>query len=345
MGRQELPGSPDPNEQFQRALTRPGGVAAATCATRVLRGVGPELAGAENPHSASNDVWLLPGYCLRMARRPGEGGLLREARLADVLPAEVGYPRILAAGVEEGYEWLLAERLPGLNLWDAWPTLTPRQRLEAVEELWRRHLALQQADSAALAGLMLPPHPRYRFTPSEAASQLRRLATAGVLEEGLTPALWGIIERGLTAIRMVPWRLVHGDPGFTNAQYHEGRVIGLLDLETACIAPCDMDLQPLLRMLADPLDDPGSPGPHGLPTPESFAGAFERLVQTAMPLLRQPGAPQRFRGYAVLFALTILDNALRRGVAAETLRGWTGDITAAAAGRSYVDRLWPGGAA
>ncbi len=77
VGRQELPGSPDPNEQFQRALTRPGGVAAATRATRVLRGVGAELAGAENPHSASNDVWLLPGYCLRMARRPGEGGLLR----------------------------------------------------------------------------------------------------------------------------------------------------------------------------------------------------------------------------------------------------------------------------
>lgn len=163
-----------------------------------------------------------------------------------------------------------------------------------------------------------------------------------MLEPPLASLCWERVERGLDAIRLVPWHLVHGDPAFSNVQWHDGRVIGLLDLETACVAPCDADLQPLLRMLADPLDDPGDPGPFGLPTLESFAGTFERLVEVASPLLALPGAERRLRCYAVLSELTILANALQRGVAASTLRGWAGRLRLVVNGTSYLGRVWSG---
>lgn len=339
-GSPESSGTSDPNDQFRHALTRSDGRAAVARADAVLRRFGAGVGVAENPRSASNDVWLAGGVCLRMARRPGPDSLFDEVRLAAVLPPEVGYPEVLATGVEDGYEWVLSRRLPGLTLWDAWPALSRDERMAAVEDLWRLHLALQRTDPDPLAGLRLPPPRRYRFDREAAAGQLRALEGAGVLEAELAPRVWDLVEGGLEAVRSVSWRLVHGDPGLTNVQCHEGRVIGLLDLEAAGIGPVDLDLDPLLRIFADPLDDPDSPGPYGMPDDESFAGAFDRLVAAAEPLLRLPGAPERFRGYAALFALTVLEGALRRGVPAGVLRGWAAQLRDVAAGRSYLDRIW-----
>lgn len=341
MGSLEPSGKPDPNDRFRHALTRSDGRAAIARAEAVLHRFGTSAEAAENPRSASNDIWLVSGFCLRMSRRSGPDTLFDEARLAAALPPEVGYPEILATGVEAGYQWVLSRRLPGLNLWDAWPTMTHDQRMTAIEDLWHRHLALQEANPKLLADLPLPPLRRYRFDREESAGQLRRLVGAGVLDEELAPSLWEIVERGLETARSVPWRLVHGDPGLTNAQCHDGVVIGLLDLEAACIAPFDLDLDLLMRVLADPLDDSDSPGPYGMPDEDSFTGAFERLVTAAAPILQHPGAPDRFRCYAVLFDLTILGSALRRGVPVETLRGWSARIRGVATHRSHLDCIWP----
>ncbi len=336
----ESPSSSDPEDRFRPASTRSDGQAAVLRAERVLARYGAGVETAENVRSASNDVWLAGTLCLRMSRRPGADTLLEEARLASVLPSEVGYPEVIASGIEEGHEWVLSRRLPGLNLWHAWPAMTLDQRMAAIEDLWRRHLALQETDLKLLAGLRLPPPRRYRFDPHESAAQLRRLVEVGVLEEGLAPTLWQLVESGQGSIQSVPWRLVHGDPGLTNVQCQEGVVIGLLDLEAAGIGPFDLDLDPLLRILSDPLGDSDSPGPYGLPDAESFAGAFERLIEVAAPMLHLPDASKRLRCYAVLFDLTILTSALGRGVEVETVRGWAGRLRNVAPHRSYLDRIW-----
>ncbi len=340
MGSLEPSSRPDPEDRFRHALMRSDGHAAIARAEAVLRRFGASVESAQNPRSASNDVWLAGEFCLRMSRRAGPDPLSDEVRLAALLPPEVGYPEVIATGVEDGHQWVLSRRLPGLNLWDAWPALTHDQRMIAVEELWQRHVALQRVDLDLLADLQLPPPRRYRFDRDVAARQLRNLVEAGVLEGDLASSIWEVIERGLEAVRAVPWRLVHGDPGLTNAQCHDGNVVGLLDLEAAAIAPIDVDLDPLLRMLADPLDDPDSPGPHGMPDAESFVGAFERLVTVAAPFLQLPGAPERFRGYAALADLTVLEGALRRGMPIEILRGWTVRVSDVTTHRSYLERIW-----
>src|SRR4051812_28886153 len=88
-------------DQFQHALTRSDGAAANARADAVLHRFGTSVAAAWNPHSASNDVWLAGAVCLRMSRRAGADGLFDEAQLASVLPAAVGYPPVLATGVED----------------------------------------------------------------------------------------------------------------------------------------------------------------------------------------------------------------------------------------------------
>lgn len=340
MGHKQSSSTSDPNDRFRHALTRSDGHKAVSRADIVLRRYGTSVEAAENPRSASNDVWLAGGLCLRMSRRPGPDTLFDEARLGAVLPPQVGYPEVLATGIEDGHQWVLSRRLPGLNLWDSWPAMTHDQRMTAVDDLWHRHLGLQETDPELLANLRLPQPRRCHFDRDEAEGQLRYLVEGGVLEDELAPPLWQLVERGLETVWSIPWRLVHGDPGLTNVQCHNGIVIGLLDLEAACIAPFDLDLDPLLRILADPLDDSDSPGPYGMPDADSFAGVFERLVTAADPVLQLPDAPDRFRCYAVLFDLTILGSALRRGVPVETVRGWSGRIQDMTAHGSYLDRIW-----
>lgn len=59
----------------------------------------------------TNLVWLEPDLVLRLCTRPGSTSLLRESRLAALLPAEVGYPEIVETGIAQGglrYARLLA---------------------------------------------------------------------------------------------------------------------------------------------------------------------------------------------------------------------------------------------
>jgi scyllo-inosamine 4-kinase len=327
-------------DQFQHALTRSDGAAARARADAVLRRFGTGVAAAWNPDSASNDVWVAGTVCLRMARQAGTDDLRDEAHLAALVPADIGYPFVLATGVEDGHEWMVCHRLPGTNLWDAWPVLTHPQRLRAIEDLWHRHLALQRTEITSLRPRHRVPPRRYALEREKALHQLQVLVEARVVDDAWAPQVWDLVTQGLAAAGAVPWRLVHGDPAFSNVQCAEGRVIGLLDLEAAGCGPCDLDLDPLLRMLADPLDDPGVPGPYGLPTAASFVGAFAHLVTVAAPSIQRPGAAERLRGYAVLFRLAVLATARERGVPVPVLRGWTRDLHALVHQQSYLDRIW-----
>lgn len=341
MARWDQPDRMHSDQAFQPAQQRSDGAAALERAQHVLQPFGADITAATNPQSASNDVWLVDQFCLRMSRQPGPDTLLEEAQLAALLPADVGYPAVIATGVEMGYQWMLSQRLPGLNLWEAWPVLTDAERRNAIADLWYRHLALQGTSVHLLPALAARQPSHYLLQHEQAAQQLRRLVTAGVIENGVAGPLWSLVEGGLNAAGQVPWRLVHGDPAFGNVQCHQGRVIGLLDLEAAAIAPYDLDLDLLLQFLSNPLDDPSPAGPYGLPDVTAFAGTVEQLVRVATPHLEPTKASTRLKGYAALSTMMVLDRALGRGVPTQVLREWTQGLSTLVGGGSYLDRLWP----
>jgi hypothetical protein len=76
-----------------------------------------DFGGAWRGPGWTNATWLTDELVVRVAAEPGPADLLRERRLVELLPAEVGYPAILDAGVWHGHEWVLTRRV-GFN----WPT-------------------------------------------------------------------------------------------------------------------------------------------------------------------------------------------------------------------------------
>ena len=107
----------------------------AAVAARVLRRHGVDPHTACRAGGWSSLTWLAGGLAVRVAASPGPDNLLREARLAARLPHAVGYPRVVDAGVEEGYEWTLTEEVRGASLRETWPALRWDERERALLEL------------------------------------------------------------------------------------------------------------------------------------------------------------------------------------------------------------------
>src|SRR5687767_4935119 len=99
---------------------------------------GIDFAAAERAGGWTNAVWLTEKLVLRLSMTQGNENLLREARLATLFPAVVGYPPIVDTGRMDGFAWSLAARLPGIPLAEAWSDVRPEQRRIALQELWER---------------------------------------------------------------------------------------------------------------------------------------------------------------------------------------------------------------
>jgi len=210
----------------------------------------------ERASSVTNEVWLTDTHSVRINRRPSSR-LYREALVAELLPPEVGYPRVVAHGGDRGQDWLIQERLPGRPLAHVWPGLTVEQRERAVAGLADRLAALHSTPAPA------------DLPPIDDSPQLLELGstdpTRPVVEalerairlEHVDPVL--LVEARDLVKRLAPTiipfeaaTLVHGDVTFENVLWHDDEVTALLDLEWARPGPSDLDLDILLRCAAYP---------------------------------------------------------------------------------------------
>jgi hypothetical protein len=66
----------------------------------------------EPASSVTNEVWLTPSHVVRVNRRPNQR-LRREAILGPTLPAEIGYPLVVAYGGRMGADYLVVKRVEG----------------------------------------------------------------------------------------------------------------------------------------------------------------------------------------------------------------------------------------
>lgn len=116
---------------------------------------GVDFSTARRASGWTNATWLAGGLALRVSVRPGDGNLLREARLGALLPPEAGYPVPIETGEVDGLQWALAPLAPGRCLGEAWDELGWNERISALEQLWQRVRAVHSVDLAAMAGLSL----------------------------------------------------------------------------------------------------------------------------------------------------------------------------------------------
>lgn len=279
----------------------PAAVARVTAlAAQILARHGVDVGTARRAGGWSNFTWLASGLALQIEAAVGGGDLLRTARLAALLPPEVGYPRVVASGVIESHEWILTEEAPGVNLGEAWPALGWDARIRALGELWSKVEAVHQVDPALAAPHVRPQSPFYAPTPAAAAAQLRQLGERVVLRPEQSAVLRAILDRFWAALPGAAIVLNHGDLTTENALWYQGRVGSLLDFEFAVLAPVELDANELLGLAyaqtetEDLLPDPTGAGKRRLQ---------EAAFRAVLPVLELPKASDRLHGYAVLLQL------------------------------------------
>ena len=292
------------------SIREKGSALAEVRARTALRGAGLDPAvPLTRASSVTNEVWLTPTHAVRV-NRTNNSRLAREARVAAVLPAAVGYPRVIAAGTGRGEDWLVSERVPGEPLAHRWPDLTRAERRRAVSQLAGRLAALHTTTP--------PPD----LEPVGRAPQLLEVGTsdptkpvvdalhAAAALEHVDPLL---IHEAIDLVRrtasvldpFVGPTLIHGDLTFENVLWHEGEVTALLDVEWARPGPLDLDLDIILRCCAFPQ----------LHVAEAFESRTHRHDYAEVPwwladdypaLFDFPGLLDRLRIYAIAYDVSSL---------------------------------------
>lgn len=205
--------------------------------------------------SATNEVWAAGDVIVRVNRRT-QARLRREAGIAAVLPPEVRYPEVLAAGTDAGEDWLVQRRVPGMPLVRCWPTLTVDERRRAVTEVIAALRALHAtAEPVGLPHAGEPPQllqPGAHATDPVCAALARAMELPHVDAGALRDAVgWVRTTRAALDPFEAP-TLVHGDLHFQNVLWDGEHVTAMLDLEFARAAPPDLDLDVLLRFCVVP---------------------------------------------------------------------------------------------
>jgi hygromycin-B 7''-O-kinase len=262
----------------------------------------------EAASSTSNQVFLTATHVVRVSSGLTTR-LTREAAIAEVLPAGISYPRVVARGTGAGDDWLVLERLPGRPLAHLWPDLDADTRRAAVNDLARALRTLHGSPvPAALAALEHPPH-LLRPGPEPLRSLYRGLEESARLpdvDRGLIAEVTRLVHEWSGAIDVdPPSALIHGDLTFENVLHDGVTVTGLLDLEWCRPGPADLDLDVLLRMCAHP--DLHVAEQHAdRARPEDYRQVPLWLAEEHPGLVAAPRLGERLRTYAVAYEVRSL---------------------------------------
>ncbi len=205
--------------------------------------------------SVTNEVWLTPNHVVRVNRRPNQR-LRREAILGPSLPAEIGYPLVVAYGGRLGADWLVLRRVPGEVLSRCWPSMTVAQRRSAIAQLATKLQRLHRTPGPSDLPRIDAPQMLRGDTLSPVMSLLVAIDEARLLDHvdrGIVDAVEQKVFELTPAIEPFDGEfLVHGDLTFENVLWDGERITAILDFEWSRPAPSDVELDVLLRFCCFP---------------------------------------------------------------------------------------------
>src|SRR5258706_2531168 len=143
-------------------------------AAEVAAQYGGDLKRMRRARGYSNATWVGDGVAVRITHTPVD--MAAEIALARALPNEVGHPRILGVGTIEGHDWIVTEEVRGQNLHEAWPTMTPEERRQAIRQLWARVRVVH--DATPSLRLLVGSQSGFIPTPDDATAAAVRVSAA-----------------------------------------------------------------------------------------------------------------------------------------------------------------------
>jgi aminoglycoside phosphotransferase (APT) family kinase protein len=257
-------------------------------AAQVVAQHGGDLRGMRRALGISNATWVGGGLAVRIANTSVVDGMAAEVALVRALPPEVGHPKILGVGTIEGHDWIVTEEVRGQNLHEAWPTLTPGERRQAIGQLWERVQVVH--DATPSLRLLVGSHGGFiPATADDATAAVVRVSTALGLTNVQRSRLHDIIGGYYRAATVVEQVVNHGDLALMNALW-DGEVVALLDFEFAVLGPVEIDL---CRLVSEALFSEDA----RRSDPDAGAVAFAIAARHADPL----------HGRALLLGAAVLD--------------------------------------
>jgi hygromycin-B 7''-O-kinase len=297
----------------------------------------------EPASSATNQVWLTPGHVIRVSSGL-TARLAREAAVAQLLPEEFPYPRIVAHGTGSGDDWLIGTRVLGVPLAHLWPELDRATRRAAVAALAAALRALHRVRvHEPLPPLERVPHllePTH--TPLAPLREgLERAARLDHVDRGLLLDLAHMLEGWAPALpTLEDATLIHGDLTFENMLHDGERLSALLDLEWARPAPIDLDLDVLLRTCAYPELHVAPEHAHRAQS-EDYRAVPAWLAEDHPDLFAQDRLLDRLRIYDLAFTLReLLETPPGRPASGLDPRHSLRRLQRLASGRGHLDDPW-----
>lgn len=217
-------------------------------ATKVFKKFGMKFNTAKRAGGWTNAVWLNGNVALRLSFKKDSDRIRREVKLSEYLPDGVGYPRNIAVGVTDGYEWSLLKRIYADNLSDVWNELDFHKRIDVIRQILIIMDLLNEVDISNVGSLSSKRAWYSSFNTRETYSCLEEYKDKKIFSEKQITVLYSTLERFWDKYNKVPHVLNHGDITMDNLLWSNGKIVSLMDFEHSVIAPMELDLHSIINL-------------------------------------------------------------------------------------------------
>ena len=271
-------------------------------AARIFGSYGLDFDAAERAGGWTNAVWLHCDCALRLSKEQGNERIRREAELSKVLPASVGYPKIIDTGVTDGYEWCLSERIPGKVLSSVWDSFDWVEKAAVVKQILSIMNAVHSVDVDRVERLSTKAAWYNSFDKGSSLADIERYVAKNLFTQKQGRVLRDILERFYESNSSASPVLCHGDITMDNLIWHDGNVASLLDFEHSAIAPCQLDIHSLVNLALIPYDETTSRDIVLLTDEKQEIQHYvAKIIPLFTPFLAEQSDKELFMGYCVLF--------------------------------------------
>jgi aminoglycoside phosphotransferase (APT) family kinase protein len=208
--------------------------------------------------NASGEVWFVGPYVVRINTRTERGRLLHERDVLEALPRGLPVPTLVDYGASAIGEWLVVTRVPGEELSRHWPTMSERQRADAIMTLGTALREFHHVDAKA-AGLDRAPFLEgdtlecpHQLPVSRLLDRLAQCARLPYVDAAMIADAVDLLMNTAEFLDDDATHLVHGDLHFENVLWDGATLTAIIDFEWTRPGPADLDLDVLLHSLADP---------------------------------------------------------------------------------------------